>query len=133
MIDHELSQAWQLWKDGRVYELIDPTLGERGDAADIVRCVRVALLCVQDSAADRPTMADVTAMLASAAAGSDGASGPLPEPSQPPHFSLRVIAAAAAGGSDEDDGMRTQTHGRTTSCFSTNDLTISSSIIREGR
>ncbi|CAM0144801.1 unnamed protein product [Urochloa decumbens] len=130
-----LGYAWQLWKDGRAYELVDPTLGECGDAAAIVRCVRVALLCVQDSAADRPTMADVTAMLAAGSGGDGGASGPLPEPRRPPHFSLRVTRAAA--GSDEDDGggsgMRTQTHGGgTTSCFSTNDLTISS-CIHEGR
>ncbi|CAL5072344.1 unnamed protein product [Urochloa decumbens] len=130
-----LGHAWQLWKDGRAYELVDPTLGECGDAAAIVRCVRVALLCVQDSAADRPTMADVTAMLAAAGGGGDGASGPLPDPRRPPHFSLRVVGAAA--GSDDEDGggsgMRTQTHGGgTTSCFSTNDLTISS-CIHEGR
>ena len=83
-----------------------------------MRCVKVALLCVQDSAADRPTMADVTAMLAAAGdGGGGGASGPLPDPRRPPHFSLR---ATAGGG------------GTTSSCFSTNDLTISSSI-QEGR
>ncbi|CAN6205611.1 unnamed protein product [Urochloa humidicola] len=124
-----LGYAWQLWKDGRAYELVDPTLGECGDAADIVRCVRVALLCVQDSAADRPTMADVTAMLT--AGGGDGASGPLPDPRRPPHFSLRVVGGAAAR-SDDEDGGGSGMHGGTTSCFSTNDLTISSSI-REGR
>nr|CAB3458185.1 unnamed protein product [Digitaria exilis] len=126
-----LGYAWQLWKDGRVCELIDPALGECGDAAAIVRCVKVALLCVQDSAADRPTMADVTAMLA---AGNDAPSSALPDPRRPPHFSLRV--KGGAGSSDDDDGggsgLRTQTHGGTTSSFSTNDLTISSSI-REGR
>ncbi|CAN6183634.1 unnamed protein product [Urochloa humidicola] len=130
-----LGYAWQLWKDGRAYELVDPMLGERGDAAAIVRCVRVSLLCVQDSAADRPTMADVTAMLAGGGGGGDGASGPLPDPRRPPHFSLRVVGAAAAGSDDEDGGgseMRTQTHGGTTSCFSTNDLTISS-CIQDGR
>ena len=126
----EPSQAWQLWRDGRACELVDPALGERGDAAAIVRCVKVALLCVQDSAADRPTMADVTAMLAAAGdGGGGGASGPLPDPRRPPHFSLR--ATAGGGGS----GARTPTRGgggTTSSCFSTNDLTISSSI-QEGR
>jgi hypothetical protein len=118
----ELSQAWQLWREGRVFELIDPTLGECGDVATIVRCVKVALLCVQDSAVDRPTMADVTAMLQ--------ATGPLPDPKRPPHFSLRV-ATAASSSSDDDagSGLRTRTQ-CTTSC-STNDLTITS--IHEGR
>nr|CAB3454521.1 unnamed protein product [Digitaria exilis] len=123
-----LGYAWQLWKDGRVYELIDPALGECGDAAAIVRCVKVALLCVQDAAGDRPTMADVTVMLA--AGGSP--SSALPDPRRPPHFSLRV--KGGAGSSDDEDGAGSglRTHGGSTSCFSTNDLTISSSI-REGR
>jgi hypothetical protein len=105
-----------------VFELIDPTLGERGDVATIVRCVKVALLCVQESATDRPTMADVTAMLATA--GDAASAGPLPDPKRPPHFSLRV---ATTSGSDDDCGSRTRF---TTSC-STNDLTITS--IHEGR
>ncbi|ONM57999.1 cysteine-rich receptor-like protein kinase 19 [Zea mays] len=117
-----LGYAWQLWRDGRVFELIDPTLGERGDVATIVRCVKVALLCVQESATDRPTMADVTAMLATA--GDAASAGPLPDPKRPPHFSLRV---ATTSGSDDDCGSRTRF---TTSC-STNDLTITS--IHEGR
>ncbi|ONM57998.1 Cysteine-rich receptor-like protein kinase 25 [Zea mays] len=120
--EEEKLLAWQLWRDGRVFELIDPTLGERGDVATIVRCVKVALLCVQESATDRPTMADVTAMLATA--GDAASAGPLPDPKRPPHFSLRV---ATTSGSDDDCGSRTRF---TTSC-STNDLTITS--IHEGR
>jgi serine/threonine protein kinase len=115
------AQAWQLWREGRAFELIDPTLGECTEVADIVRCVKVALLCVQDSATDRPTMTDVTAMLASR---DGGAAASLPDPRRPPHFSLRV--------SSSDDGsseVRTRSHG-TASC-STNDLTITT--VQEGR
>ncbi|PWZ12576.1 Cysteine-rich receptor-like protein kinase 10 [Zea mays] len=118
---HRHSRAWQLWREGRAFELIDPTLGECAEVADIVRCVKVALLCVQDSATDRPTMTDVTAMLASRAG---GAAASLPDPRRPPHFSLRV--------SSSDDGsseVRTRSHG-TASC-STNDLTITT--VQEGR
>ena len=60
-------------------------------------------------------------------------------PRQPPHFSLRATAGGGGGGGSGDEdggggtGVRTRTHGGTTSsCFSTNDLTISSSI-QEGR
>ncbi|TVU38653.1 hypothetical protein EJB05_12037, partial [Eragrostis curvula] len=116
----EQLRAWQVWKDGRAFELIDPTLGECGDVAGIMRCVRVALLCVQDNATDRPTMADVTAMLASAA-------GDLPDPRRPPHFRLRVSSSDDDGGWSE---ARTRSTQGTTSC-STNDLTITT--IQEGR
>uniref|UniRef100_A0A453DLA2 non-specific serine/threonine protein kinase n=2 Tax=Aegilops tauschii subsp. strangulata TaxID=200361 RepID=A0A453DLA2_AEGTS len=118
-----LSYAWQLWKDGRALELVDPTLGHCNEqVTDMMRCVKVALLCVQDNAMDRPTMSDVTAML-----GHDGV--PLPDPRWPPHFHLRVTS------DDEEDragrsGVRTRSTHFTGSC-STNDMTIST--IQEGR
>ncbi|GJN11527.1 hypothetical protein PR202_ga29727 [Eleusine coracana subsp. coracana] len=116
-------QAWQLWNDGRAFELIDPTLGERGDVSTIMRCAKVALLCVQDNATDRPTMTEVTAMLGSG--GGDAAV--LPDPRRPPHFRLRVSSSDDDGGWSESR-MRSS-HG-TTSC-STNELTITT--IQEGR
>jgi hypothetical protein len=122
-------QAWQLWREGRAFELIDPTLGECGgrEVATIMRCVKVALLCVQDSAADRPTMADVTAMLAA-----DGSSS-LPDPRRPPHFSLRV-SSSEDGSSSEGGRTRTRSsssHSHATTSFSTNELTVTT--IQEGR
>jgi hypothetical protein len=87
-----------------------------------MRCIKVALLCVQDNASDRPTMTDAAAML-----GNDGVL--LPDPRRPPHFHLRVT------GDDEDDGgswtrTRSSTHFTGGSC-STNEMTIST--IEEGR
>jgi hypothetical protein len=125
-------QAWQLWREGRAFELIDPTLGECGgrEVATMMRCVKVALLCVQDSAADRPTMADVTAMLA---ADGSSSSSPLPDPRRPPHFSLRV-SSSEDGSSSEGGRTRTRSsssHSHATTSFSTNELTVTT--IQEGR
>ncbi|XP_025801712.1 cysteine-rich receptor-like protein kinase 10 [Panicum hallii] len=113
-----LGYAWQLWSEGKAFELTDPSLGERGDAASIMRCIRVALLCVQENAMHRPTMAGVTAMLAA----TDGTTAALPDPRRPPHFALRV-----GGG---DDGSESRAWSHSTSC-STNDLTITT--LQEGR
>ncbi|CAM0909598.1 unnamed protein product [Alopecurus aequalis] len=55
--------SWHMWKDQRLHELVDPSLGSRYDIAEITRCTQVALLCAQEDPADRPTMADVAAML----------------------------------------------------------------------
>ncbi|EXB99124.1 G-type lectin S-receptor-like serine/threonine-protein kinase [Morus notabilis] len=56
--------AWELWKEGSVTELIDSTLlADYSARPQIVRCIRVGLLCLQDCAADRPTMADVLQMI----------------------------------------------------------------------
>ncbi|CAN6205610.1 unnamed protein product [Urochloa humidicola] len=119
-----LGYAWQLWREGRAFELIDPTLGECAEAAAIVRCVKVALLCVQDSAADRPTMADVTAMLAAA-----GGESSLPDPRRPPHFSLRV--SSSEDGYSEGRRRSSSSHSHATTSGSTNELTVTT--IQEGR
>ncbi|KAF7086785.1 hypothetical protein CFC21_090047 [Triticum aestivum] len=55
--------AWQLWREQRCDELVDDSLGEEYPEMDTMRCIQVALLCVQDVAEDRPTMRDVTTML----------------------------------------------------------------------
>jgi hypothetical protein len=66
-----------MWKDQRLHELVDPALGNVYEIAEITRCTQVALLCAQEDPADRPTMADVAAML-----NSEGMSLPM-EPKQP--------------------------------------------------
>ena len=61
-----LYQAWQLWNEGKGLELIDPTIiDESCPSSEILRCIHVGLLCVQDRAIDRPTMLDVATMLSS--------------------------------------------------------------------
>ena len=57
-------QAWQLWNEGKGLELIDlAILDESCPISEVLRCIHVGLLCVQDQATDRPTMLDVVSML----------------------------------------------------------------------
>ena len=44
-------------------ELIDASLHDEPQMNSILRCIQIALLCVQQNWADRPTMADVLLML----------------------------------------------------------------------
>ncbi|KAL4626178.1 hypothetical protein ACB092_05G077200 [Castanea dentata] len=61
-----IGYAWQLWNEGKGLELIDPTIiDESCPSSEILRCIHVGLLCVQDQATDRPTMLDVATMLSS--------------------------------------------------------------------
>ncbi|XP_038689966.1 putative receptor-like protein kinase At4g00960 [Tripterygium wilfordii] len=53
--------AWQSWNQGAAMDLIDPTLG--GPTSKMMRCIHIGLLCVQENAANRPTMATVVLML----------------------------------------------------------------------
>ncbi|KAL6012554.1 hypothetical protein ACLOJK_003043 [Asimina triloba] len=63
-----LGYAWELWKDGRISELIDPMLVDSAPAQELARYVLVAFLCVQISPMFRPTMPDVVHMLTNKAA-----------------------------------------------------------------
>ncbi|XP_060674538.1 G-type lectin S-receptor-like serine/threonine-protein kinase B120 [Ziziphus jujuba] len=76
-----LEYAWNLWKDGRCLELMDPSVRETCNSTDeFIRRAQVALLCVQEVAADRPNMADVVSML-----GGDAVTPPHPKQ---PAFSI---------------------------------------------
>ncbi|KAJ0693554.1 putative protein kinase RLK-Pelle-DLSV family [Helianthus annuus] len=61
-----ISYAWRSWRDETLSNIIDPVL-LRGSSSstDIVRCIHIALLCVQKDAIDRPTMSEVVSMLSS--------------------------------------------------------------------
>ncbi|KAJ6950608.1 hypothetical protein NC651_004324 [Populus alba x Populus x berolinensis] len=55
--------AWELWKEGNQFELVDPTLRDSCSEDQVLRCIHVGLLCVEDNVNDRPTMSDVLSML----------------------------------------------------------------------
>ncbi|KAF7112978.1 hypothetical protein RHSIM_RhsimUnG0173200 [Rhododendron simsii] len=55
--------AWDLWKSGRGEGIKDPTLQDISSTNVLLRYVNIGLLCIQESAADRPTMSDVVSML----------------------------------------------------------------------
>ncbi|XP_030972478.1 G-type lectin S-receptor-like serine/threonine-protein kinase CES101 isoform X2 [Quercus lobata] len=60
-----IGYAWQLWNEGKGLELMDPTiLDESFIPSEVLRCIHVGLLCVQEQATDRPTMLDVVSFLA---------------------------------------------------------------------
>ncbi|KAH9717756.1 G-type lectin S-receptor-like serine/threonine-protein kinase [Citrus sinensis] len=58
-----LGYAWKLWNDNNVIDLVDPLIYESGFKMEIIRCVNVGLLCVQEFVKDRPNMSTVVSML----------------------------------------------------------------------
>lgn len=46
-------------------ELIDSSIGDSCSQSEVLRCIHVGLLCVQERAEDRPTMSSVLLMLSS--------------------------------------------------------------------
>ncbi|KAL3528770.1 hypothetical protein ACH5RR_008092 [Cinchona calisaya] len=72
--------AWEMWSEGRALELVDPILEDSSHSKnEVMRCIHVGLLCVQDQAKDRPSMSDVVSMLTN-----DNLH--LPAPKQPAFF-----------------------------------------------
>ncbi|XP_048326384.2 cysteine-rich receptor-like protein kinase 15 [Ziziphus jujuba] len=60
-----LAYAWNLWNEGKGYELMDPLLKDSCAANEFMRYVHIGLLCVQEGAYNRPTMSSIVHMLKS--------------------------------------------------------------------
>lgn len=60
-----VGDAWKLWNEGRTMELVDPSIANSCSRRQVLRCIHVGLLCVQDSPIDRPNMSSVLLMLES--------------------------------------------------------------------
>ncbi|XP_057764767.1 receptor-like serine/threonine-protein kinase SD1-8 [Salvia miltiorrhiza] len=60
-----LAYAWKLYREERALELLDSAAGQEYAAGEVMRCIQVGLLCVQELAEDRPNMSNVVLMLSS--------------------------------------------------------------------
>ncbi|XP_022777380.1 G-type lectin S-receptor-like serine/threonine-protein kinase RKS1 [Durio zibethinus] len=57
-----IGHVWELWRNGKGMEIVDSSLGGTYPAAEVLRCIQIGLLSLQDSATDRPKMSAVVAM-----------------------------------------------------------------------
>ncbi|KAJ6791189.1 receptor-like serine/threonine-protein kinase SD1-8 [Iris pallida] len=107
-----LSHTWSLWKEGKSMQLVDESISYSYPMAtdEVLRCIKLGLLCVQEKPEDRPLMSSVILML-----GSDIAS--LPQPKQP-GFAIR------------SDPLETEPSSRKQHSSDVNDLTVT---MPEGR
>ena len=85
-------QAWRYWREGTTSNIIDPLM-RVGSRSEIIRCVHIGLLCVQENAADRPTMNEIVLML-------NSNSISLPVPSKPAFFTHSNTGSDMAFASD---------------------------------
>ncbi|CAK9327386.1 unnamed protein product [Citrullus colocynthis] len=64
--EHALSLlefAWKLWIEDNLIALIDPTMHELCYQSEILRCIQIGLLCVEESINDRPNVLAIISML----------------------------------------------------------------------
>ncbi|WJX50865.1 hypothetical protein P8452_37113 [Trifolium repens] len=99
-----VGQAWSVWKENTAIELIDTNIGETFVVSEVLRCMHVSLLCVQQNPEDRPTMASVILMLGSTEM-------ELGEPKEPGFISKNVSTESNSSTNAKD-------------CSSVNEMTI---------
>lgn len=74
-LSSNLFQIWELWIEGKVLDIVDSSLGKSYPANEVLKCIQIGLLCVQELATERPTMLEAIFML--------GNETSLPSPSKP--------------------------------------------------
>ncbi|XLR45155.1 hypothetical protein HN51_029268 [Arachis hypogaea] len=77
-IEQLLSFVWRNWKERTAINIIDPSLSNISPN-EVMRCVHIGLLCVQEDLAHRPNMSSIVLML-------DSCSVTMPTPSEPAFF-----------------------------------------------
>uniref|UniRef100_I1QED9 Uncharacterized protein n=1 Tax=Oryza glaberrima TaxID=4538 RepID=I1QED9_ORYGL len=97
-----LTLVWEQWTARAVSEAVDPVMGGGFSWSDVMRCIHIGLLCVQENPADRPVMSSVVMML-----GSDTVS--LRAPSKPAFCARRNGGGGGAGASSGGTSSGTST------------------------
>ncbi|XXG69392.1 hypothetical protein AAC387_Pa06g2276 [Persea americana] len=87
-----LQYTWRLWNEGRGLEVLDPLMLESCSTSEALRWIHIGLLCVQEDAADRPTMSTIVVM-----PGSENVT--LPQPTRPAFSVGRGVIPSASGQS----------------------------------
>ncbi|KAK6268944.1 hypothetical protein QUC31_013104 [Theobroma cacao] len=57
------NEVWKHWNNGTPLELLDSSLRSSYSSNEVIRCIHIGLLCVQEDPAERPTMAAIVLML----------------------------------------------------------------------
>ncbi|KAJ7968427.1 S-receptor-like serine/threonine-protein kinase [Quillaja saponaria] len=76
-----IEYVWDFSREGRPLEIVDSTLAQSYPIPEVMRCIQLGLLCVQECANDRPTMFTVVFML--------GNETTLPSPNKPAFIKTR--------------------------------------------
>ncbi|KAL1194178.1 putative cysteine-rich receptor-like protein kinase 31 [Cardamine amara subsp. amara] len=58
-----VTHVWRLWNNDSALDLIDAVIRESYEKDEVIRCIHIGLLCVQESPTDRPSMSTIFQML----------------------------------------------------------------------
>ncbi|KAG6525796.1 G-type lectin S-receptor-like serine/threonine-protein kinase At4g27290 isoform X1 [Zingiber officinale] len=60
-----LGKVWSLWKENRAFEIVEDFIHHSFPLDEVLRCIKIGLLCVQERPEDRPEISLVLLMLGS--------------------------------------------------------------------
>ncbi|CAA2973564.1 G-type lectin S-receptor-like serine threonine-kinase At4g03230 isoform X1 [Olea europaea subsp. europaea] len=92
-----LGYVWRLWSENKALDIVDPILLESCEKSEIIKCINVGLLCVEEDPSNRPTMSNVVFMLS-------GEIAVLPVPNQPA-FVMRKRSSSNQLGLFSNNGL----------------------------
>ncbi|CAL1372556.1 unnamed protein product [Linum trigynum] len=70
-----ITYVWERWKEEKALEVVDSSMEGSLNAQEVLKCIQIGLLCVEEDVQDRPNMSMTVLMLNTAM--------PLPLPKQP--------------------------------------------------
>ncbi|KAK1602039.1 hypothetical protein QYE76_017839 [Lolium multiflorum] len=94
--------SWSQWREGLSKDLVDPSILESCSTKEVLCCIHVGLLCVQDDPDARPAMSTVVSVL-------ESRSPPTATPDKPLYFSHRNKMAKKRGYVHDSVDRRTLT------------------------
>ncbi|XP_022864068.1 G-type lectin S-receptor-like serine/threonine-protein kinase At4g03230 [Olea europaea var. sylvestris] len=92
-----LGYVWRLWSENKALDIVDPILLESCKKSEVIKCINVGLLCVEEDPNNRPTMLNVVFMLS-------GEIAVLPIPNQPA-FVMRKRSSSNQPGLFSNNGL----------------------------
>ncbi|KAE9590663.1 hypothetical protein Lal_00023048 [Lupinus albus] len=81
-----LGHAWRLWGEERPLEVLDESIGDTITVSEVVRCINMGLLCVQERPDDRPDMSAAVLML--------NGEKPLSRPKEPAFYPHQFVSSS---------------------------------------
>ncbi|XP_027925796.1 cysteine-rich receptor-like protein kinase 7 isoform X2 [Vigna unguiculata] len=95
--DGLLNFVWRNWRDEATLNILDPKLKENYSNVEVMRCIQIGLLCVQENSDSRPTMVTIASYLSSHTI-------ELPSPQEPTfflnHIMNPIVAHESSSGQD---------------------------------
>ncbi|RYR37373.1 hypothetical protein Ahy_A09g042275 isoform J [Arachis hypogaea] len=110
-----LNYVWKQWRDGTPLSILDPKIKEDYNQVEVIKCIQIGLLCVQENPNSRPTMGTIVSYL-------NNHSLDLPSPQEPAFFLHGGFMDPKTVAQESSSSHQS---GKSSTTFSINEMSIS--------